>query len=81
MVYVDPPKHRLGRMIMCHMLADSADELHQMAEKIGVARRWFQGDHYDICKAKRSLAVRHGAKEITSREAVLVRRKWRNRSN
>lgn len=55
-VYVDNSSHRFGRMVMCHMLADSPDELHAMADRIGVARRHFQGDastpHYDICKAK-----------------------------
>ena len=43
-------------MKMCHMLADTLDELHAMADRIGVARRHFQTDssapHYDICKSK-----------------------------
>lgn len=73
MVYVDAPRHRLGRMIMCHMAADSIGELHMMADAIGVSRRHFQDgkrQHYDICKAKRSHAVRLGAREISSREMV-----------
>lgn len=62
---------------MCHMMADSLDELHQMADVIGVDRRHFQGDHYDICKAKRKLAVDAGAVEITQREMVKVRQENR----
>lgn len=64
-VWVDDMAARYGRMIMCHMIADSDDELHAMADRIGVARRWHQGDHYDICKAKRALAVKFGAVELT----------------
>jgi hypothetical protein len=79
-VYVDQPIHQLGRMKMCHMVADSIEELHRMADRIGVARRHFQSPpkarlpHYDICKAKRSLAVKLGAIEVSSRRIVQVAR-------
>ena len=70
-VYVDDMfKYPMGRyrgMKMSHMIADTDDELHEMADKIGVARRWFQGDHYDICMSKRECAVALGAQEITLR--------------
>ena len=53
---------------MCHMLADTPAELHAMADRIGVARRWYQAKastpHYDVCKSKRALAVRAGAVEV-----------------
>lgn len=78
-VYVDNMGARYRRMIMCHMLADTEAELHAMADTIGVARRWHQGDHYDICLAKRALAIAAGAVEITQRQAVEIRR--RNRAN
>lgn len=65
MVYVDDMRAPYGRMLMCHMIADTDDELHAMADSIGVARRWHQGDHYDICLSKRALAVHYGAQELT----------------
>ncbi|GJH00229.1 DUF4031 domain-containing protein [Paraburkholderia terrae] len=74
-VYVDDMKAKFGRMVMCHMLADTDDELHAMADTIGVARRWWQspaktsGSHYDIALSKRALAVEAGAVEITMRQA------------
>ncbi len=82
MVYVDDMKAKFGRMVMCHMIADSDDELHAMADRIGVARRWHQAppqhdSHYDIALSKRALAVQYGATEITWRQtgAMTMRRR------
>lgn len=68
-VYVDDMRAQYGRMIMCHMLADTDDELHAMAANIGLARRWHQKpgtphSHYDICLRNRAKAVALGAIEI-----------------
>jgi hypothetical protein len=72
-VYVDDMRAKFARYVMCHMIADTEAELHAMADKIGVARKWFQrkasGDHYDIALSKRALAIASGAKEITWRQA------------
>lgn len=77
-VYVDDmeavytPSHTPRRYIMCHMIADTEKELHDMADFIGVSRKWYQGDHYDITKTKRKLAVVRGAREITQRQLALM---------
>lgn len=73
-VYVDDMRAKYGQMIMCHMIADTDEELHAMAEKIGVARKWHQAppshdSHYDIALSKKSLAVAAGAVGITWRQA------------
>lgn len=61
-VYVDdlmkwPTKIECFRRGSCHMTADSIDELHQMAERIGLRREWFQdhplAPHYDLTPVKR----------------------------
>lgn len=72
-VYVDDMRARFGRLVMCHMMADTELELHKMADAIGVARRWYQGDHYDICISKRRRALELGAVAITMREAAAMR--------
>lgn len=77
MVYVDDMRARHGRLVLCHMLADAEDELHAMAARIGVARRWYQGDHYDVCRSRRAAAVRLGAVEVTRRQMVEIRRRIR----
>ena len=78
-VYVDNMKAGFGRMIMCHMMADSREELLLMADKIGVARKWIQKagtykEHFDICKAKRELAVGAGAIEVSRLELIRLMR-------
>jgi hypothetical protein len=69
MVYVDDMRAAYGRMKMCHMIADSDEELRAMADKIGVAQRWHQGDHFDIALSKRAAAIANGAVEITWKQA------------
>ncbi|WP_246751705.1 DUF4031 domain-containing protein [Rhizobium sp. ZX09] len=76
-VYVDDMRAPFGNMVMCHMWADSDDELLAMADRIGVQRKWIQGHpilsfgkhrnaswvHFDIATSKRALAVKFGAIE------------------
>lgn len=79
MIYVDNMRAPFGRMIMCHMVADTPEELHAMADKIGVARRWFQGDHYDICLSKRAAALRLGAVDCERRTLIETVKRFRAR--
>ena len=73
----------------CHMIADTLDELHEMADKIGLKRNWFQLSkgkempHYDLTEKRRKLAVRNGAKEINRRElcAKLIEYLDKNKTN
>lgn len=86
-VYVDDmhatSMGRYGRMKMSHMIADSDEELHAMASRIGVSRRWWQspektgGSHYDIALSKRGLAVKAGAVEVTLRQLAAMN--WRRK--
>lgn len=73
-VYVDSARNGFGRMIMCHMIADTPSELHAMADEIGMKRQWYQSPekvsfpHYDLSLSRRALAVAKGAKEISRQE-------------
>lgn len=78
-VYVDRQRNPFRGMIMCHMLADTAAELHAMADLLGARREWYQGDastpHYDIPLRRRAEAISLGAIEIGRKETVaLIRR-------
>lgn len=76
-VYVGPSVYPLGRMKMCHMVADSLDELHGMADAITLPRRYFQDldkrrPHYDVAMSKRALAVKFGALPVEERKIIQV---------
>jgi hypothetical protein len=76
-VYVDDMRAPFGRMIMCHLWADSTEELLNFVDRIGVDRKWIQGHpilslprarnaswvHFDIALGKRKIAVELGAIE------------------
>jgi len=73
MVYVDMltstiPNEKWQYEQGCHLLADTIDELHVFAKKIGLKREWFQSSvalpHYDLTKNKRYQAMKQGAIEI-----------------
>lgn len=82
-VYVDKARNRYGRMRMSHMLADTIEELHAMADAVGLKRVWFQNHgtpHYDLCQATRQRAIAAGAVEIDRRQTVALIRAWRAHS-
>lgn len=79
-VYVDQARNRLGRMLCCHMVADTLPELHAMADAIGMRRDWFQdgsSPHYDVSLTRRRQAVQLGAIEVNRRDLVRILRRIR----
>ena len=55
----------------CHMATDGEfDELHAFAARLGLRRRWFQRDHYDLPPHGRAAAVALGAEEVRDRRAA-----------
>ena len=54
-----------------HLVSDkSFEELHECAEQLGIPRRAFQGDHYDVPTDYRDRAIALGAEPVPSRELV-----------
>lgn len=76
MVYVDnfyDTGVRYRGMKMCHMIADTTEELLEMVDNIGVKRKWIQhpgtcNEHFDICYSMRVKAIKFGAIEINYRD-------------
>ncbi|MEM9550531.1 MAG: DUF4031 domain-containing protein, partial [Pseudomonadota bacterium] len=80
-VHVDNMKAGFGRMKICHIMADTTEELLAKADKNVVARNWIQDaetvhEHFDIAQSKRALAVQFGAVEFRMRDiGVPIRKK------
>lgn len=54
-----------------HLVSDeSYDELHDFAAALGIERRAFQGDHYDVPADWRDRAIEAGATPVDARELV-----------
>ncbi len=85
--YVDqiqkwPGGGRTFRDGSCHLIADTLDELHAMADRIGMKRAWFQpapasAPHYDLVPSRRAKAVALGAIELNRADFVAVVRRLR----
>jgi len=81
-VYVDevrvyPTKIRCFKGGSAHLTADSIDELHTFAQRIGLRREWFQDHplhpHYDLTPGRREAALRAGAAFVPAREQAKAR--------
>ena len=70
-VLVDPAVWPWRDRRWAHLVSDeSYDELHELAARLGLERRWFQGDHYDVPSDYRLRAIELGAVPVSSRELV-----------
>ena len=70
-VYIDPPNWSGHGRRWSHLVSDvSFDELRLFADELGVPRRAFERDHYDIPSHRYADAVAAGAVEIGSKELV-----------
>ncbi|MGY3202492.1 DUF4031 domain-containing protein [Streptomyces sp. TE5632] len=70
-LYIDPPTWPGHGRLWSHLVSDvSYDELHTFAAALGVPRRAFERDHYDIPEQRYADVVLAGALEVSSREVV-----------
>lgn len=73
-VYVDAEGIRWRGKEWCHLVADSLNELHDFAARLGLQRRWFQNKgrypHYDVTMTVRNRALRMGA--VDADRATLI---------
>lgn len=81
-VYVDNAYLPFRNLKMCHLVADTSEELRAFAIRIGCRPEWIQQvgtphEHLDVSVRKRMHAVTAGAVEITIGEMGLLLAKRR----
>lgn len=81
-VYVDAEGIRWRGREWCHLVADSLDELHSFADRLGLKRSWFQSKtlypHYDVTKSVRSRALAMGAQGADREQIVSCAKRMRS---
>jgi hypothetical protein len=75
-VLVDPlreyPDTGLPFRSWCHLVSDASfEELHAFAAGLGIPRRFFQGDHYDLPAHLRDRAIDLGAVPVSTRDLIV----------
>lgn len=76
----DHAKHRCFKSGSAHLTTDaeSLDELHEFAARLGLKRAWFQNHfiapHYDLSPAKHVLALQLGSKYVSALDQARARR-------
>jgi len=67
-ILVDPAVWPWRGQSWAHLVSDdSFQELHEFAARLGLPRRAFQGDHYDVPAPLRAQALALGAQEVPAR--------------
>ena len=70
-VYIDPPTWPGHGRLWSHLVSDTSyEELHAFAERIGLPRRAFERDHYDVIADRYAAALAAGAQPASTREIV-----------
>lgn len=68
---IDEPRWWFDGRHWSHLASDrDLDELHEFAESMGIPRRGFHGDHYDVPEEWYQQVVESGAVPTTSRDMV-----------
>ncbi|SDS37245.1 DUF4031 domain-containing protein [Microlunatus soli] len=70
-VYIDAPNWPGHGRLWSHLISDSSfDELNAFADRIGIPRRAFDHDHYDVPADRFDDCLAAGAQQRRSRELV-----------
>ncbi len=68
---IDEPRWWFKERLWSHLVSDlSLDELHAFAAQVGIPRRGFHGDHYDVPEEHYDEVVAHGAIPTPTRELL-----------
>lgn len=70
-IFIDAPNWPGHGRFWSHLISDSATpELHDFADRLGIPRRAFDHDHYDVPEERYADCLAAGAQPCSSRELV-----------
>lgn len=70
-VLIDQPRWPAHERLWSHLVSDSSlDELHEFTSRMGIPRRSFDLDHYDVPQDKYDELVAAGAEPVSVRQFV-----------
>lgn len=65
---IDPPRWPAHGRLWSHLVSDTdLEELHGFAQRVGLPRRAFEGDHYDVPAERYGHALAAGAEPVEGR--------------
>ncbi|MFX4288008.1 DUF4031 domain-containing protein [Janibacter sp. G349] len=71
MILVDPPTWPGWGRTWSHLVSDaSIEELHAFAQRLGIPRKLFDEDHYDVPVERYDEVVAAGATQVTGAELI-----------
>lgn len=71
MLLIDPPAWPAHGRLWSHLVSDTSfEELHSFAARVGIPRRGFEGDHYDIPEERYAAVVAAGAVPLGGRDLL-----------
>lgn len=71
MILVDPPTWPGWGRTWSHLVSDSSlAELHEFAQRVGLPRRLFDEDHYDVPVERYDDVVAAGASEVSGSDLI-----------
>ena len=74
-LYIDPAVWPFRNALWAHLISDTSyEELHLFVVQLGVPRKAFQNDHYDLPAPLRLDAIRLGARAVSRHELILTLR-------
>jgi hypothetical protein len=72
MILIDPPLVPSRGYLWSHLASDTSyDELHAFAQALGIPKRGFDRDHYDVPAQRYDDVVSAGAVPVSSRELIV----------
>ncbi|MEL6341550.1 MAG: DUF4031 domain-containing protein [Myxococcota bacterium] len=87
--WMEPPRHQGAQLYgrpakSCHLMADSTEELLQLAQALGLKASWIQHcgtpkEHFDLISSTKIAQAQRLGVQVVSRRELVQRLRWRRK--